>query len=145
MKDATRSSVVGYTTGVFDLFHIGHLNLLQGAKRLCDRLIVGVTTDEAAEQEKGRKPIMPYHDRARIISSINVVDGVIPQTHFDKYEQYCELRYDIVFVGNDWANHPRWTRLEESLAPHGAAVVYLPYTTTVSTSKLIQMISEGSR
>lgn len=99
--------VIGYTAGVFDLFHIGHLNLLRNAKGLCDRLIVGVTTDELVRY-KHKAAVIPYEDRAEIVRAISFVDAVIPQEHMDKLEICKKIHANILFVGDDWYQTKKW-------------------------------------
>ncbi len=125
---------IGYTTGVFDLFHIGHLNILERAKASCDFLIVGVTTDELCESTKGRRPVIPYEERVAIIQALRVVDRVVPQDRMDKVQAVRELACNIVFVGDDWKGTQKWNQLEEQFAKHGVRVVYFPYTTTTSST-----------
>jgi len=135
---------IGYATGVFDMFHIGHLNLLRRAKENCDKLIVGVTTDELAIQVKKKKPIIPFVDRMEIIRQCNYVDEVIPQDDMDKVMAWDRLHYDILFVGNDWKGHPSWFEYEKRLNAIGnnIKVVYFPYTEGISSSKLAKIINE---
>lgn len=132
--------IIGYTCGVYDLFHIGHLNLLKNAKALCDKLIVGVTSDDFISY-KSKRCVIPYRDRAEIVSSIKYVDCVIPQTSRDKVEAYHKLKYDILFVGDDWYNDNDWKKWEEELKKYDVKIMYLPYTTNISTTKIIQDIS----
>jgi glycerol-3-phosphate cytidylyltransferase len=133
--------VIGYTTGVFDLFHVGHLAILQRASRQCDYLIVGVSTDELAEQMKGRRPVVPLVERMEIIQSLRVVDHVVPQVNLDKAEAWRNLRFDVVFVGDDWKGTDRWTAFEHEFSAVGVNVVYFPYTRTTS-STLMRQVSE---
>ena len=130
--------IVGYTTGVFDMFHIGHLNLLRHAKERCDYLIVGVSTDELVEREKNKKPVIPFEERVEIVKSIRYVDEVVEQADKDKLGAYCRLdkKFDMMFVGSDWQGTPQWQRYEEQFAPYGVKIVYLPYTTHTSSSLL---------
>src|SRR6056297_570332 len=99
---------IGYTTGVFDLFHIGHLNILRNAKLECDYLIVGVTTDELSMNEKKKKPIIPLVERMEIVQAIKYVDNVVPQTTYDKMEAWRNLGFNIMFVGDDWKGTDKW-------------------------------------
>ena len=131
--------IIGYTCGVYDLFHIGHLNLLKNAKSLCDKLIVGVTIDELVSY-KDKKCIIPYADRASIVSSIKYVDCVIPQMSRDKVEAYHKLKYDILFVGDDWYKDQEWNKWEEELKKYNVKIIYFPYTKNISSSKLIKDI-----
>jgi glycerol-3-phosphate cytidylyltransferase len=134
-------SVTGYTAGVYDLFHVGHLNLLRRAKAECDRLIVGVTTDELALANKNKKPIIPFTERCEILRELRCVDLVVPQVVSDKFSAWERYRYNKIFVGDDWKGHPVWSRLEQSLANVGAEVVYFSYTPHVSSSSLRQYIA----
>lgn len=140
---------IGYTTGVFDLFHIGHLNLLRNAKARCDHLIVGVTTDHLC-QYKNKNPVIPFDERIAIISSIKEVDSVIPQSDMEKAKKIKELMQSyrnakfIVFVGDDWKNTDKWEKHESELKEINVEVVYLPYTKGTS-STLINQILEKQR
>ena len=137
--------IVGYTTGVFDLFHIGHLNLLRNAKSLCDRLIVGVTVD-AAVAYKNKKPVIPFEERLEIVRSNRFVDAAIPQNDHDKIKAWKRLHYDVLFVGDDWYESPRWEDYEASLVDLGVKVVYFPYTqgtsSTLVNNVLLKLRSE---
>ena len=127
--------VIGYTTGVYDLFHIGHLNLLKRAKDQCDELIVGVTTDELVSY-KGKRPVIPYEERVEIVRSIRYVDRVVAQTDMDKLGAWRRLGFDLVFVGDDWKGTDKWNAIEAEFQVVGVKVVYFPYTQT-TTSTLI--------
>jgi glycerol-3-phosphate cytidylyltransferase len=131
--------VVGYTTGVYDLFHIGHLNLLKRAKQSCDHLIVGVTTD-ALVAYKGKSPVIPFEERAAIVESIRYVDQVVPQESMDKHEAWERLRFHRVFVGDDWQGTEKWNRIEADFAQVGVSVVYFPYTSTTSSTLITQTL-----
>ena len=128
--------IIGYTTGVYDLFHIGHLNLLRRAKESCDFLIVGVSTDELALQTKGSLPAISYKERAEIVSAIRYVDTVIPQLNYDKFARWTELNFDKIFVGSDWKGTERWIELEQQFSKVSVEVVYFPYTESTSSSFL---------
>ena len=128
--------IVGYTTGVFDLFHIGHLNLLQKAKSNCDRLIVGVSTDELVETYKNKTPIIPFRERIEIISALKCVDDVVPQSHRDKIAAYHEIKFDVMFVGSDWKGSVLFSAVEVELAKYGVKVIYFEYTNHVSSTTL---------
>lgn len=132
--------VTGYTTGVYDLFHVGHLNLLRAAKAQCDRLVVGVSTD-AVVAAKHKRAVIPYEDRVAIVRAIKFVDAVIPQTTTNKIEEYEKLQYDILFVGDDWYKDPRWTDYRDTLGNHGVKVIFLPYTDRVSTTSINNIIA----
>ncbi len=124
---------IGYTTGVFDLFHIGHLNLLKNAKGLCDKLIVGVTTDELVSY-KGKKAVIPFEERLEIVRNIQYVDAVIPQESMDKMENWKKLKYDVMFVGDDWYNTPKWEDFEVQFKAVGVKIVFFPYTKGTSST-----------
>jgi len=126
---------VGYTCGVYDLFHIGHLNLLKNAKGLCDKLIVGVSTDELVAY-KHKKAVIPFEERLEIIRNIKCVDAAIPQDDLDKFKAWEKLRFDILFVGDDWYGDPRWKEMEEKFKDVGVRVVYFPYTKGTSSTIL---------
>ena len=125
--------VIGYTSGVYDLFHIGHLNLLKNAKGLCDKLIVGVSTDKLVEY-KHKHPVIPFEERIEIVRSCKFVDAAIPQEELDKYKMWEKLHFDILFVGDDWYNSPSWKEMEEKFDKVGVRVVYFPYTKGTSST-----------
>ena len=126
--------IVGYTTGVFDLFHIGHLNILRRAKEKCDKLIVGVTTDELLQVYKNKSPIIPFEERISIVKSIKYVDEVVPQEDMDKISHWEKLKFNVVFVGDDWQNTDKWNKIESDFNDVGVAVVYFPYTKGTSST-----------
>lgn len=134
--------VIGYTTGVYDMFHIGHLNILRRAKERCDYLIVGVSTDELVQKEKNKTPVIPWEERAEIIKSIRYVDEVVPQPDKDKLAAWERYRFDKMFVGSDWKGTPQWKKFEEQFAPLGVEIVYLPHTDGVSSTKLTNYIKK---
>lgn len=106
---------IGYTTGVFDLFHIGHLNILKRAKDLCDYLIVGVSTDELVREYKHKKPVMSYFERSSIVEAIRYVDKVVPQTTMDKIQAFKELNFEVMFHGDDWKGTPLYDKYKKNL------------------------------
>jgi glycerol-3-phosphate cytidylyltransferase len=126
--------IIGYTTGVFDLFHIGHLNILKRAKEHCDYLIAGVSTDELVQSYKNKTPVIPFHERIAIVDSIQYVDKVIAQEHRDKYKTWEELQYDVMFVGDDWKGTPLFDDLEAKFQKVGVNIKYFPYTGGVSST-----------
>lgn len=132
---------IGYTTGVFDLFHIGHLNILKRAKRQCEFLIVGVSTDELVMEYKNKFPVIPHTERIEIVESIKYVDQVVPQTDRDKFAAWEKYRFDVMFVGDDWKGNPLFNEVEERFKQVGVEVVYLPYTPGVSSTLVKQKIS----
>lgn len=127
--------VIGYTTGVYDLFHIGHLNLLKRAKENCDYLIVGVTVDELVSY-KGKKAFIPFEERAAIVEAIKYVDKVVPQENMDKMSAWEKYHFNKMFVGDDWKGTDTWNRLEKEFAEVGVEIVYFPYTKQTSSSQL---------
>lgn len=127
-------TVIGYTAGVFDLFHVGHLALLQSAREQCDRLIVGLTTDELSSTYKRKTPIIPYAQRAAILRGLRCVDDVIPQDTMDRYATWQHLRFDVTFVGDDWQGTKLWAQYERDFGKVGIKVVYLPYTHSISST-----------
>ncbi len=129
-------AIIGYTTGVFDLFHVGHLNILRNAKLECDHLIVGITTDELSVDEKGKSPIIPFSERMTIVESIQYVDSVVPQVNYDKIEAFNNLKFNVMFVGDDWKGTDKWKQLESDFKKLDVKIVYLPYTKQTSSSKL---------
>lgn len=133
--------VIGYTTGVFDLFHIGHLNILKRAKEQCDYLIVGVSTDELVEEYKHKRPVICYDERVAIVEAIRYVDRVVPQVNRDKFAAWETYRFDRMFVGDDWKGTPLWLELEEKFRPHGVEIVYFPYTQGTSSTFLKQTLA----
>lgn len=131
---------IGYTQGTFDLFHVGHLNLLENAKEQCDYLIVGVNSDELVKNYKNRNVSIPEKDRARIVEALKVVDKVYIARTLDKKVIYEQLHYNAIFIGDDWKGNPRWVKTEENLAEFGVPVVYLPHTKGISTTLLTEKI-----
>ena len=133
--------VIGYTSGVFDLFHIGHLNLLKNAKGMCDRLIVGVTTDDLSLY-KGKRPLIPYEDRIEILRCIKYVDAAVPQETMDKTVMCKKVKASVLFVGDDWYNTPKWDDIERELSGLGVKVIYFPYTVGVSSTAINNALKE---
>lgn len=127
---------IGYTTGVFDMFHIGHLNILRRAKELCEYLIVGVSTDEVVEEYKHHRPVIPYHDRVSIVEACKYVDKVIPQTSMDKFAAWNENPFDVMFHGSEWKGTELYNEYERKFATVGVKIVYLPHTDGISSTML---------
>lgn len=125
--------VIGYTTGVFDLFHIGHLNMLKNAKSLCDKLIVGVTTDELVAY-KNKQAVIPFEERIEIVRNIKYVDAAIAQESMEKFEMWKKLKFDVMFVGDDWYGTEKWQELEKQFSEVSVRVVYFPYTKGTSST-----------
>ncbi len=136
MADVGNGRRVGYAAGVYDLFHVGHLNILQQARERCDSLIAGVTTDEAVVQTKGYPPVVPYVERAEIVKAITYVDAVIPDSSVDKTLAYRTMPFDIIFKGDDWQGTEKGDNMERDMAALGVEVVYFPYTVHTSSSML---------
>ena len=137
--------VIGYTAGVYDMFHIGHLNVIKNAKANCDYLIVGVTTDEVVEQNKKKSPIIPYAERAAIVEAIKYVDKVIPQERYDiqgKVETAVNNHINVMFVGSDWEGTEKWKRIEDELRKVGCRVQYLPHTDGISSTILRDKLNQ---
>jgi glycerol-3-phosphate cytidylyltransferase len=136
MRGKSGSAVIGYTAGVFDMFHIGHLNLLRKAREQCDHLIVAVTTDELAANRKGRPPIVPLLERMEIVQSMRPVGDVVPQSSMDKVAAWHTFKFDRLFVGSDWRGSSLWDRFETEFSALGVDIVYFPYTEDTSSTKL---------
>ncbi len=133
--------VLGYTSGVYDLFHIGHLNLLKNAKGLCDKLIVGVSVDKLVEY-KHKQPVIPFEERIEIVRNCKYVDAAIPQEELDKYKMWEKLHFDILFVGDDWYNSPSWKEMEEKFNKVGVQIIYFPYTKGTSSTLLNETLKK---
>lgn len=133
---------VGYTTGVFDLFHIGHLNILKRAKEECDYLIVGVTTDEEVKRIKNKAPVICFEERKQILEAIKYVDQVVPENDADKIKAWEELKFDVIFKGSDWKGSDKWNSYELFFRQKGVEVVYFPYTEGTSSTKLRKVLDK---
>ena len=132
---------VGYTTGVYDMFHIGHLNILKRAKEQCEYLIVGVTTDELVSY-KNKKAIIPHEERMAIVESIKYVDQAVPQESMDKMAAWEEYKFDVMFVGSDWKGTDKWNEFESQFGEVGVDIVYFPYTQGTSSTKLRDVLDK---
>ena len=128
--------VIGYTTGVYDMFHIGHLNILRRAKEQCDYLIVGVSTDELVQHDKNKTPIISFEDRCKIVEAIKYVDKVVPQTSMDKMAAYRELHFDAMFHGSDWKGSTMYNAIVKEFEDIGVDVVFLPHTDGISSTEI---------
>ncbi len=133
--------IIGYTTGVYDMFHIGHLNIIKRAKEQCDFLIVGVSTDELVQKEKSKTPIIPFEDRCKIVEAIRYVDKVVPQYNKNKMEAWKKYKFHKMFVGSDWQGTETWNNYEKQFAPVGVDIVYLSHTDGISSSILRNIIT----
>lgn len=139
---------IGYTTGVFDMFHIGHLNLLKRAKEECEILIVGISTDELCLKSKNKLPIIPFEERVEIVKAIKYVDKVVPQENKDKFSAWEKYHFDAMFVGDDWKGKVLFIEAEEKLNKVGVDVVYFPYTKSTSSTILRDKVlsyNEGNK
>jgi glycerol-3-phosphate cytidylyltransferase len=132
----------GYIAGVFDLFHIGHLNILKKAKDNCQYLIVGINTDELVRQYKGKTPIIPYRERAAIVEAIRYVDKVVPIDNRDKVLAYNKLDFNILFAGDDWKGSRHYKDMEKKLSKFGVKIIYLPYTKGTSSTLLTSVLND---
>lgn len=120
----TKKYKLGYTTGVFDLFHIGHLNILKKAKEQCEYLIVGVSTDEVVQGYKKKTPIIPFEERIAIVEALECVDEVIPQTSMDKFKSWKEIKFDVIFHGDDWKGSTMYNEIEKKFNEVGVDMVF---------------------
>lgn len=134
-------TLIGYTAGVYDLFHIGHLNLLKNAKGMCDKLIVGVTTDDLV-MYKGKRAMIPFEDRLEIVRSIKYVDAVVPQSDMDKLTMCKKLGAKILFVGDDWYGTEKWNQYEKEFNDAGIKIIYFPYTKGVSSTLINKALNQ---
>lgn len=132
---------IGYAPGAYDLFHIGHLNILRHAKAHCDILVAGVVTDEMLELAKGRRPVIPLAERVEIVRHIDLVDDVYVETQPDKLVTWQDVRFDVIFKGDDWRGTPKGDKLERDFASVGVEVRYFPYTVHTSSSVLRRALS----
>lgn len=133
---------LGYTTGVFDLFHIGHLNVLKRAKEQCNYLTVGVSTDEVVRGYKHKTPVIPFEERIEIIKSIKYVDRAIPQTSLDKFAAWEKLKFDVIFHGDDWKGTKMYDKIEQKFNSVGVDMVFFPYTKGTSSTLLGQVLTQ---
>ncbi|MRI01081.1 adenylyltransferase/cytidyltransferase family protein [Kriegella sp. EG-1] len=140
-KRGDEKSIIGYTSGVYDLFHIGHLNLIKNAKGLCDKLIVGVTSDELVSY-KNKKAVIPHLERMEIVRNIKHVDSVVPQNDMDKFKMWQRLKFDIMFVGDDWFETEKWEELDEKFKEVGVKIIYFPYTKGTSSTLINETLKK---
>lgn len=134
--------IIGYTTGVYDMFHIGHLNILRRAKEQCDYLIVGVSTDELVQHDKNKTPIISFEDRCKIVEAIRYVDKVVPQYDKNKLSAWKKYNFNKMFVGSDWQGTETWNRFEEQFRPLDVEIIYLSHTDGISSTLLREKISK---
>lgn len=133
---------IGFTSGVYDMFHVGHLNILRRAKELCDYLIVGVSTDEVVETYKHKRPIIPFEDRVAIIEAIRYVDKVIPQVTMDKMKTWEQVHFDVMFHGDEWKGTELYNKYEKEFAKVGVSIEYLPHTEGINSSMLRDKLNQ---
>ena len=132
---------IGYTQGVYDMFHIGHLNIIKRAKEQCDYLIVGVSTDELVQEYKNKKPIIPFYERCEIVKALEYVDKVVAQENRDKFWAWKKLNFDVMFVGDDWKGKSLFVEVEEEFKKVGVDIVYFPYTKDTSSTILREKLN----
>jgi len=124
---------IGYTSGVFDLFHVGHVNLLRSARAMCDKLIVGVTIDDLVLY-KNKRAVIPFHERIAVVQACRYVDVAVPQDNMDKRVAFDRYKFDLMFVGDDWHASDRWSELDKEFSALGVRIIYLPYTKGTSST-----------
>ena len=134
---------IGYTQGVYDMFHIGHLNLLNHAKEYCDYLIVGVNSDELVREYKQKTPVVGQEERRIIVENIRAVDEAAVMESLDKVDAFYKFHFDAVFIGDDWKNNPRWIQTEKVMKELGVDVIFLPHTPDISSTKLRKQEKES--
>ena len=134
--------IIAYTTGTYDMFHIGHLNILRNSKQLCDKLVVGVSTDELVLSYKGHLPIIPFNERIEIIKAISYVDLAIPQKNMNKLDACLKLNSKLLIIGDDWYKTNKWNLYEKEMVNFGIKVIYLPYTDGISSTLIKKRIIE---
>lgn len=139
----TKKYKVGYTTGVFDLFHIGHLNILKKAKEQCEYLIVGVSTDENVMSYKKKTPVIPFEERIAIVEALKYVDEVVPQTNMDKYQAWEKLKFNAIFHGDDWKGSKVYEEIEQKFSDVGVDMVYFSYTKGTSSTILADVLAQA--
>lgn len=142
LKRKNNKKIIGYSTGVFDLFHVGHLNILEQAKNNCDFHLVGVTTDEEVMRIKGVKPVIPFSERLRIVGALTCVDQVIPESNVDKLKSWENHNFDVIFKGDDWKGTEKWNKLEEEFSKINVQVKYFPYTQGTSSTHLKNVLTK---
>lgn len=138
-----KKRIVGYVPGAWDMFHIGHLNILRYARPHCDWLIVGVVTDDIVRRVKNKEPMVPLEDRMEIMSQIALVDQVVVDDSSDKVQMWQRLHFDIVFKGDDWRGTEKGDQLETGMARVGARVMYFPYTPAISSTAIRRRIAQS--
>ena len=140
VKDKMKKYKIGFTQGTFDMFHIGHLNLINHAKAYCDYLIVGVNSDDLVQKYKNKRPVISQKERAEIVANIKAVDKCVITETLDKKVSLTKLGFNAIFIGDDWKGNPRWEKTRTDLAELGVDLVFLPYTDGISSTKLAEVI-----
>lgn len=133
--------VIGYTSGVFDLFHVGHVNILRNAKSMCNRLIVGVTVDDLV-MYKNKKAVIPFDERVEIVRTCKYVDLAVPQTTMDKFDAFNRYKFNIMFVGDDWHKTEKWDSFEKQFLDVGVKIIYFPYTKNTSSTLINETLQK---
>lgn len=133
--------MIGYTTGVFDLFHVGHVNMLRNAKSMCDKLIVGVTIDDLVAY-KNKKAVIPFEERIEIVRACRYVDLAVPQQSMDKFDALKRYKFNLMFVGDDWYKSDKWEEFDKQFATEGVRVQYFPYTVTTSSTLINETLTK---
>ncbi len=136
--------IIGYTTGVYDLFHVGHVRMLRNAKAMCDRLIVGVTTDELVSY-KNKRAVIPFDERLEVVHSCKYVDVAIPQLDMNKMDAWKRYKFNIMFVGDDWYQTEKWESLDKEFSALGVSIIYYPYTKGTSSSIINETLNRLRR
>jgi glycerol-3-phosphate cytidylyltransferase len=134
------SERVGYVPGIFDMFHVGHLNILRNARLACDHLIAGVVSDELSLRVKGKLPVVPLNERLEVVRSIRYVDDAVEEDVDEKLDMWERLQFNVIIKGDDWRGTAKGNKLERDFASVGVDVVYLPYTVHTSSTKLRQVL-----
>ncbi len=138
----SRHPVIGYVPGAWDMFHVGHLNILLRARERCDRLVVGVVTDDALYAAKSKNPMVPFEERMEIVRHLDMVDEVTTDFSSNKLEVWSRVGFDVLFKGDDWRGTPKGERLEQDMASVGVRVCYFPYTAHTSSTLLRSILSD---
>lgn len=141
MSAGTRP-LLGYVPGAWDMFHVGHLNILRRARENCGRLVVGVVTDEALHAAKGKHPVVPLAERMEVVAALDLVDEVTTDFSSDKLEVWERVRFDVLFKGDDWRGTAKGDKLERDMASVGVRVHYFPYTVHTSSTMLRSLLAE---
>lgn len=136
-----KKKIIGYTTGVFDLFHVGHVEILKKSKLMCDKLIVGVTSDELVKY-KFKQAVIPFKERIQIVSSCKYVDLAVEQKNMNKIEAHSKFKFDIMFVGDDWYKSKKWKKFEKEFKKLKVKIIYFPYTKTTSSTKINSVLDK---